>query len=257
MHQEFVIGAAAFLGSLFTLFSGFGLGTLLLPVFALFFDLPLAIALTAVVHLLNNVVKFLLFYKHVNLVVLTRFGITAVLFSFVGAFFLQLFPNDQINIAYQLGTFTCHLTPLKVVIGLLLLLFALIELLPKLNTWGAPAHLMPLGGVLSGFFGGLSGHQGALRTAFLSKAGLDKNSLIGTGVAIALGIDVVRLAVYKAKYQNLNQENMVILSIAVGAATVGAWCGFLMHKKMTFGFLKVIIGSSMICYAVLLILGVI
>jgi uncharacterized protein len=40
-----------------TLFSGFGLGTILTPVFALFFPVPAAIAMTAVVHLANNVFK--------------------------------------------------------------------------------------------------------------------------------------------------------------------------------------------------------
>jgi hypothetical protein len=39
------------LASALTLFSGFGLGTLLMPVVALFFPLDLAIAMTAMVHL--------------------------------------------------------------------------------------------------------------------------------------------------------------------------------------------------------------
>jgi len=37
-----------------TLFSGFGLGTVLMPAFALVFPLPVAAAATAVVHLANN-----------------------------------------------------------------------------------------------------------------------------------------------------------------------------------------------------------
>ena len=44
-----LIGLAALFTSALTLFSGFGLGTILMPVFALFFPLPLAIAATAVV----------------------------------------------------------------------------------------------------------------------------------------------------------------------------------------------------------------
>ena len=49
-----LIGLVALLTSGLTLFSGFGLGTILMPVFALFFPLPLAIAATAVVHFANN-----------------------------------------------------------------------------------------------------------------------------------------------------------------------------------------------------------
>jgi len=53
--ELFSIGVSALLISGLTLFSGFGLGTVLMPVFALFFPLPLAIAATAVVHFANNI----------------------------------------------------------------------------------------------------------------------------------------------------------------------------------------------------------
>ena len=52
-----VITLTALFASGLTLFSGFGLGTVLMPVFALFFPLPTAIAATAVVHLANNLFK--------------------------------------------------------------------------------------------------------------------------------------------------------------------------------------------------------
>jgi hypothetical protein len=47
-----IICVVAFAVSGLTLFSGFGLGTLLMPAFALFF--PVAVAATAVVHLANE-----------------------------------------------------------------------------------------------------------------------------------------------------------------------------------------------------------
>ena len=53
---------------------------------------------------------------------------------------------------------------------------------------------------MSGFIGGVSGHQGALRSAFLLrfKASITKESFIATNVVIAVFVDVVRLAVYCA-----------------------------------------------------------
>jgi uncharacterized protein len=45
-----VVGIVAFLAGGLTLFSGFGLGTLLMPVIALFFPVEVAVAITAVVH---------------------------------------------------------------------------------------------------------------------------------------------------------------------------------------------------------------
>ncbi|MCR4297043.1 MAG: sulfite exporter TauE/SafE family protein, partial [Elusimicrobia bacterium] len=50
-----IICAVALIASGLTFFSGFGLGTLLLPAFSLFFPIREAVALTAVVHALNNV----------------------------------------------------------------------------------------------------------------------------------------------------------------------------------------------------------
>ena len=79
-----IICLAAFLASGLTLFSGFGLGTLLFPVMALFFPIDLAIALTAVVHALNNLFKFWLLGRHANRGVVVKFGIPAILSALAG-----------------------------------------------------------------------------------------------------------------------------------------------------------------------------
>ena len=55
-----IICAAAFSASLLTFYTGFGLGTLLLPAFAAFFPAEVAVALTAVVHFLNSLFKLVL-----------------------------------------------------------------------------------------------------------------------------------------------------------------------------------------------------
>jgi hypothetical protein len=46
--EYLVVCAVAVLISAMTLFSGFGLGTVLMPAFALFFPVPVAIAATAI-----------------------------------------------------------------------------------------------------------------------------------------------------------------------------------------------------------------
>ncbi len=62
-----------------TLFSGFGLGTLLMPAFALFFPVPTAIAATAVVHLANNLFKLGLVGRQADWRVVARFSLPAAL----------------------------------------------------------------------------------------------------------------------------------------------------------------------------------
>jgi len=44
----------------------FGLGTILTPVLAVFFPMPIAVAATAVVHLSNNLFKVFLVGRYVN-----------------------------------------------------------------------------------------------------------------------------------------------------------------------------------------------
>jgi uncharacterized membrane protein YfcA len=63
---------AAFLTAPLTFFSGFGLGTVLLPVFALFFPLEAAIGLTAVVHLANNLFNLALLGSFLGRRLLTK-----------------------------------------------------------------------------------------------------------------------------------------------------------------------------------------
>lgn len=69
-----IVAIAAAAASLLTLFSGFGLGTILLPVFALFLPLPAAIASVAVVHLTNNLFKLVLMGRHADREIVLLFG---------------------------------------------------------------------------------------------------------------------------------------------------------------------------------------
>ena len=57
MTSYLIISMTAFLAAVLTFFSGFGLGTLLAPVMMLFFPAEVAIAMTGIVHLINNILK--------------------------------------------------------------------------------------------------------------------------------------------------------------------------------------------------------
>src|SRR4030042_5961483 len=100
MHY-LVICLAAFLASGLTLFSGFGLGTLLLPVMALFFPIDLAIALTAVVHALNNFFKCWLLGRHADRGIVLKFGLPAVVSALVGARVLLYLSDLPPLLTYQ------------------------------------------------------------------------------------------------------------------------------------------------------------
>ena len=78
----------------------------------------------------------------------------------------------------------------------LMLVFAVLELHPRFKALEFDRRYLPLGGVLSGFFGGLSGHQGALRSAFLSKSGVTPAAFVGTNAVIGLLVDLIRISGY-------------------------------------------------------------
>src|SRR5512140_67957 len=106
----------AFLASGLTLFSGFGLGTLLLPVMALFFPIDAAIALTAVVHCLNNLFKFALLGRHADRGTVLRFGLPAILAALAGAGALLWLSHLPPLFSYQLLGRHLKVTPVKLVI---------------------------------------------------------------------------------------------------------------------------------------------
>jgi len=70
--------------------------------------------------------------------------------------------------------------------------FALLELHPRFEKLEFDREYLPFGGLVSGFFGGLSGHQGALRSAFLAKVGISPEGFVGTNAVIGLLVDLTR-----------------------------------------------------------------
>jgi len=253
-----LIAVTALFASGLTLFSGFGLGTILLPAFALFFPVDTAVAMTAIVHLLNNIFKLFLVGKHVNKEVVLKFGLPAFLFALAGALLLVQFSELPAIASYTLAGSDFFVTPLKLVIGILILLFALLDFFPVFKSLAVEKKWLPLGGVLSGFFGGLSGHQGALRSAFLIKSGLSKESFIATGVTIATIIDLSRLFIYSARFQmEFTDDNVLILLTALIAAFLGAFIGARLIKKVALESIHILVGVLLIVIAVGIGLGII
>ena len=104
-----ILCTTTFIAAGLTLLSGFGLGTLLLPVFVIFFPVDLAISMTAVVHFFNNILKLMLLGSHADTSVVVRFGVPAILAAFVGAWVLTRQPyyyglagrDDQSAVAWR------------------------------------------------------------------------------------------------------------------------------------------------------------
>lgn len=253
-----LICLAAFLTAILTFFSGFGLGTILTPVFAIFFPVEIAIALTGVVHFSNNLFKIALVGKNADKTVLIRFGIPAVLASFAGAWLLIRISLLPVLYQYELSGKEFEITPVKLVIALLLIVFSVLEISPSFQKVNLERNKLFLGGLLSGFFGGLSGIQGAIRSAFLIKSGLSKEAYIATGVIIASLVDFTRLSVYASRFSLANlHENRTLLISAILAAITGAFLGKKLLKKVTMRSIRLIVAVMLILISIALGTGLI
>jgi uncharacterized membrane protein YfcA len=245
-----IICIVAFLVSGVTLFSGFGLGTVLMPAFALFFPVPVAIAATAAVHLANNVFKLALVGRSADWRIALKFSLPAAIAAIAGASLLNGFAGLPALAAYDLGGRTHEITAIGVVIGSLIAIFALLELSPGFARLTFPPRYLLLGGLLSGFFGGLSGNQGALRSAFLIKAGMTKEAFIGTSAVSAVIVDTARLPVYGLSITRKSVEffpsNMIgIVAAASLAAFVGAYFGARLIRKVTLRGIQLTVAAAM------------
>jgi uncharacterized membrane protein YfcA len=256
-----LIGLAACLASALTLFSGFGLGTVLMPVFALFFPTPLAIAATAVVHFANNLFKFGLLARQADWRVVARFSVPAALTALVGASLLAGFDRLPVLVQYPLAGATHQITAVKALVGLLIIVFVGLEWSPRVQTLAIPARYLPLGGALSGFFGGLSGHQGALRSAFLLKAGLSKDAFVATGVVSAVIVDAARLIVYGTGFltEHFSRSRELAPAVTVGVlcAFAGAVIGKRLLQKVTLRAVQRIVAGMMLLVGGGLVTGLI
>lgn len=251
-----LISIVAFFVAILTFFSGFGLGTILAPVMMLFFPVEVAIALTGVVHFSNNLFKLVLVGKNVNKEVALRFGIPAVVFAFIGAMLLVKIPNMQPLYSYALFGSNFQIFPIKLVVAVFLLFFAVVDLIPYFNRLQFNKSKLPIGGALSGFFGGLTGAQGALRSAFLIRAGLSKEAFIGTTVVISSFVDITRLSVYSTRILNLDlKENLPLLLCATLSAITGAFIGNKLLKKVTLHFLQIMVAILLVVLSIGLGLG--
>lgn len=217
-----------------------------------------AIALTGTVHFINNLFKIVLVWKNVDRKMILKFGIPAVLSSLFGAWLL--ISISEVPSVYQYNLWQHHykITLIKFVIAVLLIVFSVFEILPAVKKIQFKQDKLFIGGMITGFIGGLSGLQGAIRSAFLINSGLSKESFIATGVMIACMVDFTRLSVYASRFASFNlSQNQTILIFASGAAIAGAYLGKRLLKSITLKSIRLLVSIMLIIISIALGLGII
>ena len=144
-----------------------------------------------------------------------------------------------------------------------MLVFALFELLPRLRELKFDRKYLFAGGVLSGFFGGFSGHQGALRSAFLAKVGISTEAFVGTNAAIGFMVDMARIGAYVTMFFQAKAASPIgsgqypLILTGILAAFAGVMIGKRFLHKITMKTVQTLTGFLLLGIALALGSGVV
>lgn len=189
--------------------AGFGLATMMTPVFLVWFDPHQAIAGVAIVHGVHNLIKSRMLHEHIDRDALKRFGWALLIGALIGAVLQSFIPSD----------------PLLLVVGLALIVLPLLKVSESWSSIRLPEAEDRLGGFGSGFLGGLTGHQGALRAMFLKERLPDKSAYAATAAVLALVVDLTRIPIYLVNDASVLSTNTWLMVGFVLSALVGAQLG--------------------------------
>ncbi|MBI4090713.1 MAG: sulfite exporter TauE/SafE family protein, partial [Candidatus Komeilibacteria bacterium] len=216
----------------------FGMSTLMSPVLVIFFPPVEAIFLVAIIHWFGDVWKVTLFRQGFNLRLLALFGVIGLATSYLGAF-VSLGANQ--NILLRL-------------LGAFLISYAVFLIFqPKFRIPAGNATALS-GGALSGFFAGMFGIGGAIRSMFLSAFDLPKAVYIATAGAIGILVDSTRIITYFAGGVALPQELRYGLLLFIPISFLGARVGKKVVDKIPQNKFRIVVAVFLLAIGVKLIL---
>jgi hypothetical protein len=193
--------------------------------------------------------------------VVLKFGLPAIAAAVAGALTLAWVATSGAELEVVVNErVLSQVTPIKLVIGALMIGFALFELLPRFRTLEFDRRYLALGGVLSGFFGGLSGHQGALRSAFLAKTGLTTEHFVGSNAVIGFLVDLTRISVYAALFAAAGSHagdfgGWGLVATGAVSAFAGVLIGRRYLQKVTMASVRTLVGVLLFGVGLALLTG--
>jgi uncharacterized membrane protein YfcA len=197
--------------------SGFGVGTILTPALLFFLPFDQTILLVCILHLFHDIGKISFFRHGIDWKLFFHFGVPTIIASLLGA--LLVTPEQSTQLAPLLGIF----------------LIASVGALYATDYVIFPSNWITsvIGGLISGFFAGIFGIRGAVRSVFLSAFDLSKERYIATTGAISLVLDITRLGAYYFNRIELPTYFYWGLFIFVPVSFVGVYVGQLIVTRIS------------------------
>ena len=187
---------------------GFGIGSLLTPLLALRLDMTTAVAAVALPHAAATALRCWRLRHAIDWSVARRFGLLSALGGLIGAVLYT-----------RLGG-----SALTLVLAALLILTGLSGLTRFPRQLHARRAAWVLG-LVSGFFGGVAGNQGGVRSAALMTFELAPTAFVATATVTALLVDLARTPIYLWRAGTALTDLVGPLAIATAAVLVGTLLG--------------------------------
>jgi uncharacterized protein len=212
---ELMVFAAALAAGAIASVAGFGIGSVLTPLFAVRVGTQLAVAAVSVPHFFATAIRFWRLRAHVDRRVLISFGIPSALGGLSGALLHSVAASRVLSIVF----------------GAILIFVGVSELtgLSRRMRFGRTGAW--IAGALSGFLGGLVGNQGGIRSGALLGFDIQKAAFVATATAVGLVVDVARMPAYFIS----QGEGIAGIWVLVAVATAGAVIGTLVGEHLLRG----------------------
>ena len=167
---ELAIVIVGFLAGITASVAGFGIGSFLIPLVSIQTGAKFAIALMSLPHFIGNSVRFWLLKSKINRRILIRFGLLSAAGGLIGALIHVFFVSNVLQIIFS---------SMLILAGIL----GVLQVSERLRLGKLSGSIV---GFASGFFGGLVGEQGGIRSVALLGFDIEKEAFIATATATAL-----------------------------------------------------------------------
>src|ERR1051325_5955307 len=195
--------------------AGFGIGSLLTPLFATRIGMTTAVAAVAIPHAIATALRCWRLRASIDWKVVRSFGVLSAIGGIAGALLYTRFSNRTLTI----------------VLAVLLIATAIAGLTSLMRRLAPNRAASGLLGVASGLFGGVAGNQGGLRAGALFAFDLTPAAFVATSTAVGLLVDAARMPIYVARAD----ASLAPYVTPIAVASVGVLIGTIAGERVLLG----------------------
>ena len=210
--------------------AGFGIGSVLTPVFATEVGVKLAVAAASIPHVVGTALRLWMVRAHIDRRVLLGFGVTSAAGGLAGAALQSVASGPILGYVFA---------------GLLLFagIGGITGFSQRLRFGRRGAWV---GGALSGFLGGLVGNQGGIRSAAMLGFEVPKEAFVATSTAVALIVDGARVPIYLATQHDGLAANAALIGAAIVGVVAGTLVGTWTLRRVPERVFRVVVGALLV-----------